>query len=137
MGIAGNNPFVFRQSRKVGWKGLTAPPEYHGGEIENCVRRFSSGDGRRRAANAGRLRRLSARGRRDSTLLFLCDGESAGLATKVASSRTISRSSSAYCSLVRLLSPCDKLPRLSERCSLPDGQSRWLSVVCSRRRRTN
>ena len=90
-----------------------------------------------RAGNAGRLRRLSVRGRRDSTLLFLCDGESAGLATKVASSRTISRSSSAYCSLVRLLSPCDKLPRLSERCSLPDGQSRWLSVVCSRRRRTN
>ena len=41
-----------------------------------------------RAGNAGRLRRLSARGRRDSTLLFLCDGESAGLATKVASSRT-------------------------------------------------
>ena len=36
-----------------------------------------------RAGNAGRLRRLSVRGRRDSTLLFLCDGESAGLATVV------------------------------------------------------
>ena len=36
-----------------------------------------------------------------------------------------------------LRSPCDWFTRLSECCSLPDGQSRWLSDDCSSRRRTN
>jgi len=46
MGGAGNNLFVFSLPKNENGEGLTAPPEYHGGEIENCVRRFSSGDGR-------------------------------------------------------------------------------------------
>ena len=80
---------------------------------------------------------------RRSSVVVVCncspdsDGESAGLAAKAASSKIYSHSTLSYSFKLGFVLRCDKHLRLSERCSLPDRQSRWLLDICSRCRRTN
>ena len=115
---ARNNPFVLTCSENCTQLGTTAPPEYHGGgEKKSCVRR--------------------------SSVVVVCncspdsDGESAGLAAKAASSKIYSHSTLSYSFKLGFVLRCDKHLRLSERCSLPDRQSRWLLDICTRCWRTN